>query len=256
MGCMTSAPAPGAPASAELAAARHALHAQWDRLRPWIGEMVDAGTGTVASVLPGWTIAELVAHVGRAMDALAACEPLPVGTVPLSLAEYLGTYPGRADEISQVTRELAVEIADDPLAGVDARMHAAFARLDELGPADRVVQARRGPVLLSTMTVSRVIELTVHADDLARSVVAARRLTRLPADQDPVDPEALDLVAQALLRIVVARGGWDLEVVDARAWMRLASGRTPYDVDALAAALQARFASDAVPDLGRMLPVL
>lgn len=245
-----------APASAELAAARHALHAQWDRLRPWIGAVVDAGTGTAASVLPGWTIDELVAHLGRAMDALAACVPLPEGTVPLTLAEYLGTYPGRAAEITRVTRELAVEIADDPLAGVDARMREAFARLDELGPVDLVVQARRGPVLLSTMTLSRVIELTVHADDLARSVASARGRARLSAEEDPVDAEALDLVAQALLRIVVARGGWDLEVVDARAWVRLAAGRTPYDIDALTGALQARFASDAVPDLGRMLPLL
>jgi len=54
----------------------------------------------------------------------------------------------------------------------------------------------------------------------------------------------------------VARGGWDLEVSDPRRWVRLAAGRQPYDVDELAIALHARYTSDAVPDLGRMLPLL
>ena len=233
--------------SGELADATTALRDQWERLRRWVGEVVDDQVAGEPSVLDGWTVAELVAHLGRAMDALAACVPLPDGTVPLTLGEYVGTYAERAAGIAQVTRELAVEIADDPLAGVDQRASAAFERLAELGPEDRVVQARRGPVLLSTMTVSRVLELVVHADDLARSV---------PRGVDPVEPGALQLVADALLRVVVARGGWDLEVSDPRRWVRLAAGRQPYDVDELAIALHARYTSDAVPDLGRMLPLL
>ncbi|WP_034621499.1 maleylpyruvate isomerase N-terminal domain-containing protein [Cellulomonas sp. URHE0023] len=233
--------------SGELADATAALHDQWIRLRRWVGEVVDDQVADEPSVLDGWTVSELVAHLGRAMEALAVCVPLPDGTVPLTLGEYVGTYAERAANIAQVTRDLAIEIADDPLGAVDQRAQAAFDRLDELGAEDRVVQARRGPVLLSTMTVSRVLELVVHADDLARSV---------PRGVDPVDAGALRLVADALLRIVVARGGWDLEVSDARRWVRLAAGRQPYDVDELAAALHARYTSEAVPDLGRMLPLL
>ncbi|QGQ20379.1 hypothetical protein GC089_15770 [Cellulomonas sp. JZ18] len=63
-------------------------------------------------------------------------------------------------------------------------------------------------------------------------------------------------MADELLAIVVARGGWDLEVTDARTWVRLAAGRITYDVDVLADALRARYTSDAVPDLGRVLPLL
>ncbi|WP_426594240.1 maleylpyruvate isomerase N-terminal domain-containing protein [Cellulomonas sp. McL0617] len=233
--------------SGELADASAALHDQWERLRRWVGDVVDDQVADEPSVLPGWTVAELVAHLGRAMEALAVATPLPDGTVPLTLGEYVGTYADRAAETAQTTRELATAISADPLGEVDARAQAAFDRLDELGPDERVVQGRRGPVLLSTMTVSRVLELVVHADDLARSV---------PRGVDPVEPGALRLVADALLRVVVARGGWDLEVSDARRWVRLATGRQPYDVDELAVALHPRYTSDAVPDLGRMLPLL
>jgi uncharacterized protein (TIGR03083 family) len=230
----------------DLSTATDALHRQWDLLRGWIDDL-DPDVGDRGSVLGGWNVAELIAHLGRAMEALAVVEAAPEGTVPLTLAEYLGTYAGRAAQISEVTRQLATEIAHDPLGEVDRRADQAFRRIDELG-VDQVVQARRGPVRLTEMVVSRVIELVVHADDLARS------LPHVVAQ--PVDRGALDLVAQTLLDIVVARGGWDLEVADPRLWLRLAAGRTPYDVDVLAQALRPVYTSDGVPDLGRLLPVL
>lgn len=72
----------------------------------------------------------------------------------------------------------------------------------------------------------------------------------------PLDGDALDLVSRTLLHIVVARGGWDLEVRRPLTWVRLAAGRLPYDTGTLTRALAPRFTSDAVPDLGRMLPLL
>ncbi|GEL95261.1 maleylpyruvate isomerase N-terminal domain-containing protein [Cellulomonas composti] len=243
--------------TATLAEATTALHSQWDRLRAWILEVVveadDTAVAAAPSILEGWTVTALVAHVGRAMDALAACTPLPADTTPLTLAEYLGTYAGRAADIAETTRAIAAQVAPDPVGWIDARAAAAFATLAAADGRDLVVQARRGPVRLSTMTVSRVIELVVHADDLAVSV---RRVPGADAGPDPVDPGALDLVARELLAIVVARGGWDLEVVDPLTWIRLATGRAPCGTSSLAAALAPRWTSDGLPDLGRMLPIL
>lgn len=267
---MTTIPQPPSP---ELAAASAALRAQWATLRPWIAVHVDTASGALPSILAGWDVADLVAHVGRGMSALTAVEPAPAGTVPLALGEYLAGYGAGAAVIAQTTRELTTTIAPDPLAAIDAFAAAAFARLDALGPHEQVVVARRGPIRLSDMVASRVVELVVHADDLFRSLDATRtgvdgvtpgyartvdELDRGLLDDSSrgvLDPAALDLVAQSLLDVLVARGGFVVELGDPLTWIRLAAGRIPYDVDAVAAALEAPYTSDAVPDLGRVLPL-
>ena len=257
----------GIRASDDLAEATAALHAQWALLREWVGDALEAHESNLPSVLHGWDVADLVAHLGRAMSALAVCQEAAAGTVPLTLAEYLGGYAGRAHQITEVTRQLAAEIADAPLPRVDALVAEAFTRLDAFGPGDRVVNARRAPVRLSDMVTSRVIELVVHADDLQRSLEHARRGSGFEGRADslgldggvgdsPIHRDALDLVARALLRIDVARGGWSLEIAKPLTWVRLATGRLPYDVNVLAQALTPQFMSDSVPDLGRMLPIL
>ena len=241
------------PPPADLTVLAPLLADQWLRLRSWVGEVVGTPAAAQPSVLAGWTVTDLVVHLGRSMEALAVCTPAPPDAAPLTLAEYVGGYARSAQDIAATTRELGTQHADDPLAYVDAGAAAAFATLDRLGPADLVVLARRGPLLLSTMVTSRLVELVVHSDDLARSV---HRASGGDAPHDPVDPAAEAHVAQALLDIVLARVGDAVEVADARRWVRLAAGREPYDVDELARALRPLDPSDAVPDLGRMLPVL
>ncbi|QTE29777.1 maleylpyruvate isomerase N-terminal domain-containing protein [Pengzhenrongella sicca] len=241
----------GRSTRADLATASTLLERQWRTLRAWLGRVFADDPGHVVdapSALPGYTVVELVAHVGRALNALAVAEPAAPAVTPLTLAEYFSAFHDRSEEVVQSTRELASEIAPAPLAAVDRMAAAAVARLAALGPHDRVVQTPRAPILLSDMALSRLIELVVHGDDLDRSV---------PRFGDhPVDPDALELTAQALLGIVVARGGWSLELRDPLLWVRLATGRLPRGPDRLGDALAPRFTSDSVPDLGRMLPLL
>ena len=244
-----------------LAELSDALHAQWELLRRWLDDVAGTPATRAPSVLDGWPVADLIAHVGRSMSALAACEPAPDGTIPLTVGEYIASYAAGAASISAVTHELATEIAADPLAGIDALAAAAFDRLDALGPSDRVVMARRGPILLSSMVTTRLIELVVHADDLQRSLArpgtsSVGRDGGVGVGDGPIDRTALDVVARAFLDVVVARGGWDLEITRPLVWVRLATGRVPYDVDVLAQAVTPEYSSDAVPDLGRILPIL
>jgi len=230
---------------ADLARNSEIVREQWRTLRAWLDD-VDVHDQR-PSVLDGWTVAELVAHLTRCHRVIPGAVDAPDGTSAQSLAEYLGGYIADAALVAEGTREQAVEIAADPLGAIDAAAATAWEALDAFGPADRVVLAKRGPILLSDLVTTRAIEFVVHADDLARSVGNSK---------PPITRESLEHVAQALLDIVVTRGGWNLEVVQPLLWVRLAAGRQAYDVDRLAEAIRATYTSDSVPDLGTHLPLL
>ncbi|EYR63619.1 hypothetical protein N866_19330 [Actinotalea ferrariae CF5-4] len=233
----------------DLATTDRLLRAQWLRLREWLDQLDDDATAA-PSVLPGWTVAELVAHVGRVMDAVAVTQPADEDAHPVGLGPYLALAAERAERIDAITRQLAQEIAADPLAALDRHAEDAFAQLHDLRALapDPVVRTRVAEIRLSDLVLSRLLELVVHGDDLDRS------LPEQPGDV--VLDEALEVVSDALLAIVTGRGGWDLEVVEPRAWVRLACGRTPRDADTIGAALRPRYTSDSTPDLSGMLPLV
>ena len=136
--------------SHELATLENLLRAQWLRLRDWVDER-ELDRSAAPSVLPGWTVAELVAHVGMAMGTLTRAQPGAQDAEALSFAAYVTTYPESADDIAERTRRLAAETRDGPLPAVERMVADALAQLGvlrDLGP-DPVVAARRGPVRLS-----------------------------------------------------------------------------------------------------------
>ena len=238
--------------SHELATLENLLRAQWLRLRDWVDER-DLALEQAPSVLPGWTVAELVAHLGMAMGALTRAQPGPPDADPLTFAAYVTTYPSTADDIAERTRALAAETRDGPLPAVEGMVADALAQLQvlrDLG-ADPVVAARRGPVRLSTLVLTRLLELVVHGDDLARSVGGT-----VPGTLGPLEPGAVEVVAEALREALVETGGPDLEVADALAWMRLACGRAPATPDAVDAALRPPHLGDGLPEVAGLLPLL
>ncbi|MBZ2197225.1 maleylpyruvate isomerase N-terminal domain-containing protein [Occultella gossypii] len=223
------------------------LRDQWDLLRSRLDDL-DDDVLAEPSAVEGWSVAELVAHLGRAMAVFSSCEPQPTDVEPLPLEEYVRGYAMGADEISRGTKALAAELADDLLPRLDELVEAAFDRLaalTEAGP-DAVVLARRGPITVRDLVLTRIIELVAHGYDLA---------TDLPAPA-PVDAGARKIAAEALLNALNAISGYDLQVGDEAAWIRAATGRITWPDAVAAAALRPEYLSDGLPDVSRFLPLV
>jgi uncharacterized protein (TIGR03083 family) len=239
----------------------------------WIADVTEGRTRsemTSASVLRGWSLRDLVAHLVLVADSVSALEPLPRTVAVLTVPDYLAGYAEGAEAIAERTRRLA-EQTPDLAAAYRQRWLLAWDRLDALAAGPNV-QARRGPVRLADFLVTRVVELVVHADDLARSA------PWLPAPGMP--PEASRLVVRALLDALAERHpGQALEVrvppvaavqclpgprhtrgtppgvveTDPLTWTRLAAGRITW-AEALEAGRVS--ASGTRADLSDVLPLL
>jgi len=225
------------------------------------------------SVLPGWTVRDLGAHLVVVADSVRHLEPRPAGAQVLSIGDYLAGYPERAARIDALTQQAAADIGDRPQALPQAfrdRWGEAWVHLVSLGPVTKVA-ARRGPITLADFLLTRVIEMVVHADDLTRS----RPGTESPA----LPPQAVPLVARTLLGVLGERHpGRSVEVrvppvaavqcmpgprhrrgtppavveTDPMTWIRLASGRVTW-ADAVASSVSA---SGERCDLSGVLPLL
>lgn len=261
-----------APSRRDPAAARAAYEQGWAVLRAWVDRLPEPALAR-PSVLPGWTVSDLVAHLVLVADSVTAATPAAPGTRGLAVGAYLATYPAGAGAIADRTREAAggpSRTLADLQAALDERAAAALAALDALGPGDPVVAARRGPARLGVFLATRAVELAVHADDLARS---------LPEHPAPQLPRATVRTAvRALLDALAERApGRSVEVrvppyaavqcipgprhtrgtppgvveTDAATWLRVAAGRTPW-----AQAGDAVRASGERTDLSAYLPLL
>lgn len=242
-------------------------------LREWIADL-PASTWSTPSVLPGWTVSDLAAHLALTADAVAALTPADHGATPITVAEYLRQYADAADAIAELTRGAAggsTRSIADVVATMDQRLEAARKVVTDLHGAD-VVHARRGPIRLADFLVTRAIEVAVHADDLARSV---------PAVEPPAVPrDTQRLAVRGLLDVLTGRApGRSVEVrvppfaavqciegprhtrgtppnvveMDPATWLRLAAGRDSWSE---AVARGAVSASGERADLSGQLPLL
>ncbi|WP_420112865.1 maleylpyruvate isomerase N-terminal domain-containing protein [Pseudactinotalea sp.] len=228
------------------------LREQWELLRGWLDELPDPASSE-PSTLPGWSIADLVAHLGRVMDSISALRPAGPDDDgdPLSLSAYLATYAtADAEYFDRLARELTASIANAPLDHLDRMAERAFADIEALTAApdadQAVVVARRGPIELPDFLMSRLIELVVHGYDLAPTLP-------LPT---PVDPTARRLVAQALIEVARQRTGEAIDVGDEAAWIATATGRLDWPSAVGRGAVRPSSLSDGTPDLTASLPLL
>ncbi|MDI2130773.1 maleylpyruvate isomerase family mycothiol-dependent enzyme [Yinghuangia seranimata] len=216
--------------------ARAALLAEWQALAAFT-DGLDAARLAEPSGLDGWTTADLVGHVAAGIEAVSRWigQPVPDGP-PIGVEEWAGGTAAAAKAISELAQEMAAA-GRTPSDFVDA----AAAVLEDTSDG-RLTVTRIGPMKVSDMVITRLVEAVVHADDLERATGSAF----------PHDRQALAIVTRVLADILAVRvPGHSVEVrippfavvqcvtgpkhtrgtppnvveTDPRTWLRLAAGR-------------------------------
>jgi len=198
------------------------LARQWTVLRGWLDRPLVTESLERPSVLEGWSVCDLIAHVGRCFTTIPTAVPV-TDVAPLSLHGYVTGYASAADEIAEGTRALAVEFGDDLLGSVDRLAVEGFAALSALDAP--IVRGPRGPIRRDDFVVTRIIELVVHADDLVRSVDAS--------PDAALDGSAVATVAEALTSAYLEKTGRSAKGATTMEWIRAAAGRVPSEDPAL-----------------------
>ncbi|WP_037601082.1 maleylpyruvate isomerase family mycothiol-dependent enzyme [Streptacidiphilus rugosus] len=248
---------------------RAALRAQAEAIRGLARSLGDEQLA-LPTRLGAWRVAELVAHLATAFDALPTFLAAPDDGQPaMTVSDWAAGTRGAAAAIAEDAEERAA--AGDLREALNAAVDRAVAVLDaDLGPETRIVH-RRGAMLLDDYLVTRLVEAVVHADDLADALKindfphdrhALASVCRLLADafaaQAPGGAVELRIPPFAVVQCVEGprhTRGTPPNVVETSPlpWIRLATGRTTW---AQALDVAELTASGERSDLSSLLPVM
>ena len=226
--------------------AREAYRFGYLIIRDWLAAL-PGEIWSIPSALPGWTIADLAAHLAMVAKSAGEITVAPKDSTSLTPVTYMGRYEAAADDIADAARKLAGKAngsAHDLLLVLDEYYESALRNLERFGDDDPVVLAPRGPIRLSDYLATRAVELAVHSDDLARSVpgieppTMPRDVTRLAVRTlldglaERVPGRAVEVRVPPFGAVQCISGqrhtrGTPPNVIetDATTWLRLASGR-------------------------------
>ncbi|WP_419996865.1 sterol carrier family protein [Streptomyces boninensis] len=250
----------------------------WDALNAQVDAVRSAAAGlkpeqlALPSGLPGWDVRTLLAHIVGQIDAVPRLlgEPAaPRGASITDLSTWAVSTAGIADRLDAQTRETAARIGD-PAAELDAAAERLAPCREEALRADRLLPHRFGAMRSLDFTVTRLVELVVHSDDLARATgvdvplhrQAVAAVSRLLADalavKAPGGAVEVRIPPYAVVQCVEGprhTRGTPPNVVetDPLTWIRLATGRTRWADEVEAARVSA---SGERADLSAELPVL
>jgi uncharacterized protein (TIGR03083 family) len=143
-----------------------ALRAQGEHVGAWLAELGD-DSFTRPSVLPGWDVRMLTAHVVLVFEGTLRGLSTPTAEPAASVAEYTSRYRRDVARIIETTERLA---GDRSSAELVAAVRAAVAALPDELPPHRTVVGGRGPIATRDWVSTRLVEAIVHSDDLSRSV--------------------------------------------------------------------------------------
>lgn len=243
-------------------------------LGAWLAALPDSAWNA-SSTLPSWTVAELVAHIATVADSVTALEIAPQDTAARTLGDYLESYRSVADSIGETAREVVAETRGEPaelLDRVDESWTAASRTIERIGMRDQVVTTRRVPTRLTDYLLTRVIEIVVHTDDLARSVpgvpppavprdtarLGTRALLDVLAERAPGRSVEVRVAPHAAVQCVEGprhTRGTPPNVVEMApaVWWRLAAGRTTWSEEIASGTV---VASGERADISAFLPVV
>jgi uncharacterized protein (TIGR03083 family) len=252
-----------------LLAAVAALEAKQAATTDWLAAL-PAEAFARASVLPGWDVRTLVAHLAMMRAGLTgrlnSRHPGPA----LPAAQYVRAYRPAADAIEELTLSTRGErtpgelIESLQLTGVGDAMTGLT--------ANDVLDGPRGPITVLDWVLTRLLDLIVHSDDLSRSLpehppvplvrpalaATVRALTGYLATQAPGRSVELRVPPFAAVQAIAGprhTRGTPPNVIemDALTWLRLATGRLSWTDARSAGAIHA---SGARADLTDYLPLL
>ena len=271
---------PPSKRSYDPARVRQALIGQVEAVTAAAHELT-AEQRALPSGLPGWDVHKLLVHIALQIDALPrflagpeAASRVPELDLPtwvLSWGRLPGEAPGEraADDLDRETREKSGHAAD-----AGTRINEAVAQLEPVLEsavrADLLIPHGLGAMRMLDFTVTRLVELVVHSDDLARATGTAVTLDRLAlaatvrvltdalAAKAPGSSVEVRVPPFAVVQCVEGprhTRGTPPNVVetDPLTWVRLATGRIAW-TDARAAG--AVSASGERADLDGQLPLL
>lgn len=192
------------------------------------------------SALGGWRVGELVAHLGFVLTSIPGTARTTTADRPQPIGQYVARYPAAAPEIRD--RELALT-RDDVTVG-RGLYRQGLAAVEDLPASTGTVVAGRGPIRWDDYLTTRVVELVVHADDLARSLpdrdapgmtrpamkLTVTILAKVLAEKAPGRSVELRVPPYAAVQCVEGprhTRGTPPNVVemDGLTWLRLAAGR-------------------------------
>ncbi|WP_433546799.1 sterol carrier family protein [Streptomyces sp. CA-294286] len=243
------------PRTYDPARSRAAVLAQFGHLRTVVVGLSDEQLAAPGG-LGDWSVRELAAHVSLGVESAvrALADPAPEGGLPGSAT---GEGPAGKAEVGLLdwpfaTADLAGRIAEDTRgAAADAPVAELYARAATIAQVlpgaddERVVRTRVGTMRFADFLVTRLVELVVHSDDLARATGVAvpfdrqalAACTRLLADalaaKAPGASTEVRIPPFAVVQCVEGprhTRGTPPNVVetDPLTWIRLATGRTQW----------------------------
>lgn len=265
------APARGTSRGYDPARVLTALAAQVESVRL-------AATGLTAeqrarpSGLAGWDVHHLLVHLAGQIDTVpkALSEPPPEATEPTAdLTTWALSTGTAAESLDAATRREAAE-TEDGAAAVAASAERLEPVLEDAVRGDWLLPHPLGAMRAIDFTLTRLVELVVHSDDLARATGVKVRLdryavactARLLADAlaAKAPGRAVELRVPPFAAVQCVAGprhtrGTPPNVVEAGplTWIRLATGRVTWEAALDAAEITA---SGARADLSAHLPVL